>query len=353
MSIYWVKDTVNADNVGTVDTFADPYGIQIAFDTAVAGDEIRIVTGANNYNSASTSWNNRDDASKTINIDTNSGTTTSYIKVLGYTDETTEGEVTLDFDSASVVGGDGFTQTTVVRYLFKNIHITDCDVDGFGLTITNYLFSCRATSCGGVGINGLGQSGYAVNCQGSNNATGITGLVRSAYCEMTGNSGTGISTMGDDNVAVSCLYDDNTGDGALCDDFNTFVHCTFEDNDDGIGIDSDNTDNLFLNCAFTNNTNYGIANAAGYFSLINCGSFGNGTAFLQGTAAINISPQTTDPQYTDAGARDYSIGTNWRAQGEGGFVSGDLTGYVDIGAVQRQEPGGSILGGGNLAGGFA
>lgn len=52
-----------------------------------------------------------------------------------------------------------------------------------------------------------------------------------------------------------------------------------------------------------------------------------------------------DPQFTDAANGDFSIGTNLKATGFPGVFPGALTtGYIDIGAVQRQE---SSSGGGS------
>lgn len=51
-----------------------------------------------------------------------------------------------------------------------------------------------------------------------------------------------------------------------------------------------------------------------------------------------------DPQYTNAAGGDFSVGTNLKAKGfPGAFPSGggiSTTGYLDIGAAQRQEAGG-------------
>lgn len=55
--------------------------------------------------------------------------------------------------------------------------------------------------------------------------------------------------------------------------------------------------------------------------------------------------QTVDPQFTDAPNGDFSIGTNLKGDGSPGVFPGGLsTGYLDVGAVQRQE----VAGGGML-----
>lgn len=347
MSIYWVKETVAANTVGTVDSFADPFGIQKVFDTAVAGDEISILKGVNNYDSNSASWADspgRDDSTKVINVNTNSGSTTDHILVSGWTDETTEGEVTLDFEKGLIVGGNGFT-VTQNRIDWKNIHVTNAEVDGWDISLQPHMFyRCRATVNGvhGWDVGGSAALQKMVRCVAtSNGGDGVNGPVTTAFCEFFGNTALGGQGVGDNLVHAFTLFDDNTGDGASCDDNCMFVNCTFEHNDDGIAISSSNLDSIFVNCGFTNNTNYGIANATGFIPLeINCAYYGNGTGASQPSFGFQENRVTADPQYTDAGTRDYSIGTNWRALGEGGFLSGDSTGYVDIGAVQREEAGG-------------
>jgi hypothetical protein len=70
---------------------------------------------------------------------------------------------------------------------------------------------------------------------------------------------------------------------------------------------------------------------------------GGGGANLSGltlNSHVADSELTTDPLFTDAGAGDFSIGSTSPAKAAGfpgQFLGGSL-GYLDIGAVQRQEP---------------
>lgn len=344
--IYWVKDTVNADNVGSVNTFADPYGIQAAFDNVAAGDEVRIVTGSeDNYGAGSTSWNNRDAADKMINIDTTPGTGTAPILVSGWSDETTEALVVLDFEKASIVGSHGFNLATNY-HIFKNIRITQAETDGFhytsGVQLRFYL--CVADNCGGVGFL-LQSVTRCYYCQAYLNGSHGFNQGSLVYCEAYDNTGQGASG-GDSFFYVHSVFDGNTSYGQSVDDFITYVNCTFEDNSSGVNTSNSNTVAAFINCAFTNNTDYGISGNTGVIFLeINCGFFGNGTAPTDvASTVIQENRVTTDPQYVGAGARNYAIGTNWKALGRGGFESGDMTGFVDIGAVQREEAGGGAGG---------
>lgn len=358
MSVYWVKDTVNADAIGTVDTFADPYGIQKAFDTVAAGDEVRIVTGSeDNYGAGSTSWNNRDAADKMINIDLTPGTAALIILVSGYSDETTEALVVLDFEKASIVGSHGFNMAESY-HIFKNIRITQAETDGFHFAAGIHLkfYQCVADNCGGVGF-GASLALTAWFCQAYLNGSHGFQTIKTFYCEGYDNTGQG-AFGGDEYCYVFCVFDGNTGHGQSSDDWVTYINCTFEDNSNGVNATSSNTGPAFISCGFTNNTAYGISGNTGIVFLeLNCGFFGNGTAATDvASTIIQEGRVTTDPQYVGAGARDYAIGTNWEALGRGGFESGDMTSFVDIGAVQREEAGGgaaSILGGGNLKGGFS
>lgn len=79
--IMWVSETVNADvglaagagrcGTNTVagaacNSSASPFGVQAAVDCYTRGVTIRILAGANDYGSASNSWNNRFDATKAV-----------------------------------------------------------------------------------------------------------------------------------------------------------------------------------------------------------------------------------------------------------------------------------------------
>ena len=56
---------------------------------------------------------------------------------------------------------------------------------------------------------------------------------------------------------------------------------------------------------------------------------------------VQDSELELDPQYNDATNGDFSIGTNLKAKGPSEFPAGTSTGYIDIGAVQREEGSGS------------
>ena len=101
-----------------------------------------------------------------------------------------------------------------------------------------------------------------------------------------------------------------------------------------------------------------VSGAAEYVSFHGWNVFyhsgGGGGANLSGltvNAQVASSEFTTDPAFTNAAGGDFSIGSTSPAKATGypGAFLGGSTGYLDIGAVQRQEAGGggnaNILGG--------
>ncbi len=102
--VLWVSETVNA-NVGlgagagrcgsatvagaACNSAGSPFGIQAAMDCACAGCEVRILAGANDYDSTTASWNNRFNASKAVTIEATGGTQTARVGIVGYADTAT------------------------------------------------------------------------------------------------------------------------------------------------------------------------------------------------------------------------------------------------------------------------
>lgn len=154
------------------------------------------------------------------------------------------------------------------------------------------------------------------------------------------------SSNTDSNRSFSIIgntIDSNTGDGLQVDFSGDALAC------------SQVTNNIF-----SNNSGYGVNWSGG--SVTEIYLFAYGVVMLNNdfynntsgkytptgldTAGISVNESTLDPTFTNAGAGDYSIGTNLKALG---FPSSTLLGsttrsYVDIGAAQRQEQGtGSLL----------
>lgn len=104
-----------------------------------------------------------------------------------------------------------------------------------------------------------------------------------------------------------------------------------------------------MNNIIANNTgagvNYAVNTAAVNDRMVRIRSnrncyYGNGNTILNGSLGPN--DVTLDPQFVATGSDNFAIGTNLKALGfPGAFRGSGTTGYLDLGAVQRQETGGS------------
>ena len=139
--------------------------------------------------------------------------------------------------------------------------------------------------------------------------------------------------------------------------------CTIDGNT-GDGLDMSGNIQIplrVLNCIFSNNGNYGIRAASGQamFQSIDTCNFHTNTSGDRLNVTAGANDLAVDPQYTNRGGRDFSVGTNVKAMGfplQSRFVGANRTAtksYVDIGAAQRQEAGGGSGPAGVYAGGYA
>jgi hypothetical protein len=322
--VYWVVETVAADTVGTVDTYASPYGIQAAFTAAsTAGDEVRIVDGTNNYNSSSTSWTNRA-ADKAIDSG-GTGTTDAAIKISCWTNEstrcTTVGCCQLDFNTGT---GNGF-DLTHTHNVFTNIRASNAATDGFDLSATgDYVtfIECQADGNGGDGIDSAGihtkVSGSLLN---GNTASGIdlntNGVI--VHSEVYGNAD-GVSSVLDSIAVMGNLIYDNTDDGiALGRDYWIVSGNTIHSNDgDGIDVAAASERAIITRNLLTSNGAYGLNTTAGSnISLIQDNNYYNNT-----TAARNLSGTVDDDRDTtpDTGAVSYVSATDLEVSSGGGYT---------------------------------
>lgn len=92
--------------------------------------------------------------------------------------------------------------------------------------------------------------------------------------------------------------------------------------------------NIFKDC-----TTFGIDWTANYgINIYDYNDF-HGNAADRNNVTAGAHDLAFDPQFTDAPGGDFSVGENLKAAGfPGAFDGGLSTGYLDMGAVQRQEP---------------
>lgn len=221
----------------------------------------------------------------------------------------------------------------------------DCSNNGFfGNIAQNVIAYCSGTLCTG---DFAFDSGLFYKCR--------------AYSNLAG----GIKA--NNAIAIACLSDDNTGNGFSGGTvFNVFLDCTAHGNTtDGISLGSaSEAVPVFVNCLLTSNLAKGIDVASGRRGLaLNCVGLSNssGNGFPDMFTDMNIGEVTiTGDPYESAAGDDYrpdntaNEGAELRAAGLSIPTQVDQD---DIGAVQHADPVGggaaSILGGGNLEGGFS
>lgn len=216
-----------------------------------------------------------------------------------------------------------------------------------------------------VDVNGLDADGltvyHAYNCE-VRNTGGTTAGTRS-----------GIKCVSYPAVIVGCVVRDVRGNGFSDGSQSSgYVNCIADScKANGFVVASSAVGAFMINCTAYNCTGDGVAmttaTACTQTSIINCTLESNGSNAIDcrvGTSLLNdkrraiwvtnnaynsatlynavTAPDTdlnVDSQFTNAANGDLSVGTNLKAKGSPKtFRSGEVTSYVDIGAVQRQEP---------------
>lgn len=253
----------------------------------------------------------------------------------------------LDQDGASGNVVSGFDTGCV----FYNVKISDGGADGFVIGAAgNAVVNCEITGVLGAGINtGVLNNGVIFGNyihDNGGNAISMAGTVPAwtiAYNILDTNAGKGILLSGAASAAahrIAILNNTIYGNG-----------------DSGLEISDADMQVLLQGNIFQDN-----GNAAGEFNVewaagaaennsihfYNCfyHQGGGGGANLSGLTA-NATEIITDPLFTNPSGGDFSLGTTSPAKAAafpGQLLGGNL-GYLDMGAVQRQEPssGGGIL----------
>lgn len=252
-------------------------------------------------------------------------------------------------DKASGAGvGITTAQDTTIKYLIAKSAASH----GFapGTSRTTYV-NCRATANGGSGFNTNSNSCNLYACEAdSNSAWGDNNSSGSRFgCEFRSNTSGGFNFNSNGGNVVNCLIYANTGTGINSIGASGLVTNNTINGNTGASSDGYNDGGnprsaIFINNIFSNNGRYGanVTSGIGPELWADYNDF-----FGNATAARNNFPtgphdSTADPQFANTGAGDFSIGTNLAALGwPGAFPRATSTGYMDIGAVQRQAGSGS------------
>jgi len=345
-NIYWVAETVAADVVGTVNTFADPYGIQIAFTTAACDDEVRVIQGADDYDSTSTSWTNRA-ADKTIDWVRNCS---AWQPVMAscWSDETTEvtsvGACVMDFEGGT---GNGFELSNGGK-IWKSMAVINANGVGVNSGSSDVLFyRIRVSGSGSVGINAWnGSSINIVECVANNNVTfglSIDGTPPAAiYLSESYLNATGIYA-GEAHLFKNIVHD-NTGDGIVVEMDGGMVleNVSYNNGANGLTRDANAHGTIYGYNVFADNTTYGYTSANQIYLSVGNNFYNNTTDARLTTVVPRIdldsTPDETAVTFTDPTNGDFTQTTE--VQRSISFPrAGTDTGLV--GAVQVTGAGGA------------
>lgn len=216
---------------------------------------------------------------------------------------------------------------------------------------------CKASGAG-AGFVATASGVEFIFCEGATTGTGtpfLTSVGEVTYfgCVSHGSGVSGFLTSASDVNCLYCIsYANATGfDGGAALHVQ-YKNCTaYGNSGDGFRVSNAGaaTINSAINCLSVGNGTFGFdsASAAGFFALINCATQGNGAATNNITNTEGMVVLSGDP-FVNAAAGNFALnntagrGAACRAGGvPGAFPGGLSTGFIDIGAVQHQDPGGT------------
>jgi hypothetical protein len=348
MATYYTSSTALGGGVGS---YADPFTLQEAFDTATAGDEVRVLNDGTYSPTA------------TIDVDTNQGTSSSPIVFVGRNSADTAEEV-------ATISGTSILSGSVIYFNFGNtshsyVHIKKLKFDGSlasnDISAANalnnrgvYWFDCIFTNSSRYALGSGCYFCQLIRCQFINN-TSISlynfknSLVIGCYFE-SNHSGTNATNgiFGCTSPFYGCVFRNN---GYVYSDMAGFYNCTFDGNN-AVGKAMINTviTTPIINCVFANYTVTAIeaSSADTSYYIQGCHFYNN---VSDSNLTIDSTTNTlsgTDPQFTNTtnGTEDYTPVSGSPLIGAGqpslvpNFTASDMTSSPTIGAIVPAASGG-------------
>ena len=308
-----------------------------------------VTTNTTVYVQGGTSYADQDDATGAIGSITTVGVEGGPIIFEGYTTSPGDGtfaDATLDATSNSLTNciTDNAIGSVNTFYKFKYLRFTGASGAGLDCNAADStgVYDCRSDNNGDVGFL-LDKNSIVYGCQADTNGNdGIqcdTSGTNTISCVSFGNTGQQIQGG---LVVYNCLV--YAGSAPYITSFSYIIGCTIDGENAYDGISLPNTSNLMA----INNIIYdcaeGIQCAASYtFQLSKHNHFDSNT-----TDTVNWPSDSTDvsgaPLFTNEAGDDYTLQSGSPAKAAGtdaGTVVG--TSYIDIGAHQRAEAGGSTV----------
>lgn len=284
----------------------------------------------------------------------------------------------------------GLTMASVAGYYISNLEIKTAGGAGTGIQ------NVGSTIIDNVKISGAGGTGIVVSGQGvhvlSSEITGVGGAgITSAanyqgafignYIHGVGANAIEISGNSPCVVIANNVITGNTGKGILWSGaptsqatyFAVINNTVYGNGDSGLEIADADAVVILYNNIFQENGNaaneYNVEWTAGnaervalhkynLFYHSNCQGSGTGGPSCVSGLTVNSTESSSDALFTNAGSSDFTLQSTSPAKATAypGVFLGGNTGYLDMGALQRQEPSGSggglrLAGKGGLAAG--
>ena len=236
-----------------------------------------------------------------------------------------------------------------VGFWADNVKVSDAGGHGFSLTGTSNMKITRSEVSGvgldGINIGGASASHFMIFGNYIHDAgdDGIQSSVGGAGLNFTGNT---VDTCGGNGLNDSSLP------GASVNIKYVFGNTIYNSGVDGINISDDDSNMLIVNNLLLDNGNVGTeynidAASPGnlVLSMYNiysiAGGIGGGNT---NNVSLSATDLTSDPLLTNAATGDFTPATNSPALGAGypGSFLGGSTGYLDIGAIQKETSSGGF-----------
>lgn len=284
------------------------------------------------------------------------GSGSAVLKVIGY-NTTREDDPTGTSRPLIAAGANAFRFNGRYTNIY-NLRVTTTDTVGFEISGQSLAQNVHSNnSSGSANRHAMrivsNRGGIAVNCElqsANGNAIFLENDGQKVFGSYLHDSTTCINITGPYSMAAFNVLDTCTTGiswGAF-DYAGAIIFNTLYSGTTGISGGTNNSYSMLIWANLIDSFTTGISlDAVEDSNLYDYNNYNNNTT---DTSNVTKGPNATavDPEFTDAAGGDFSVGTNVKATAfPGAFNGSSTTGYLDQGAVQRQEPAG---GGTNASG---
>lgn len=278
----------------------------------------------------------------------NDATTAEGILYKGY--NATRGDNPTGTDRPTIDCNTRIVTVAGLYYNFEHIMFTSSHAAGVNVSTGTRLENCKFTNTGsGVALTLTATANKVIRCEMTSaggtavDVNNLSNLIHGCYIH---DSDVGVNLDAFDNLTFSFNVIDNCTTGILLDDGSInsmFINNTFygAETPAGTAVSIGTAAATSVNNVFLNNIFYGWTTGVNIFSVTSSNAFLYNNFYNNTTDTVNVTLTsgnlTLNPQFTNAGSGDFSIGTNLKAAATPGNAGQVSTSYLDMGAVQRQE----------------